>query len=138
MTDTLQASKTKVHIVVAMDADRQADAVVLARSFHTTERFWSGLKFLARCWGLAIASILVPVLHFFLVPGFLIGGIAIFFIRFSRKDYIALAELNCPNCHKTFRIENLSFNWPLRQACPSCDKILLVQKQEPHLHHESL
>ncbi len=124
----LESIETKVQIVVAMDADRQAESVVLARDFNHAERFLSGLKFLAMCWGIAVISILVPILHFFLVPGFLVGGIAIFFIRYCRKDYLELAELSCPNCHKAFRLEKLSFNWPLRQACPSCEKILLLKK----------
>ncbi len=125
----MQAQEKMIKIIVAMDADKQSEAPARVRNFSSSERLMSGLKFLGMCWGIAILSILVPVLHFFLVPGFLLGGIIVFFIRYNRKDFIESMKIVCPNCQRDFEIANLSFNWPLRQACPQCQMILLLKQE---------
>lgn len=44
------------------------------------ERLKRALIVLAKCWGIALVCVLIPIAHFILVPGFLIAGFVMFFV----------------------------------------------------------
>lgn len=46
----------------------------------------------------AVLSIFIPVLHFVLVPVFLISAFVMFFIQYGKVSYIDLGGFSCPRC----------------------------------------
>lgn len=67
-------------------------------TFTTKERVLRSLKIFLSFLGAALASILVPVLHFFLVPVFFLLAFASAYLRFKQISFINLAACNCPKC----------------------------------------
>lgn len=55
-------------------------------------RSWLGL------WGLALAAVFVPLLHFVLVPGLLVLGVVMGLLRLRERGTIVSARGNCPAC----------------------------------------
>lgn len=50
----------------------------------------------------AIVSLLIPVLHFLLVPGFLLAALIMSVIKFKETGSIDLTRFGCPSCAKEF------------------------------------
>src|SRR5690606_26116863 len=44
----------------------------------------------------ALVSIAIPVLHFVLVPGFLIAAFVFSYLKFNQVSYVYLKDFNCP------------------------------------------
>jgi len=79
-------------------SDRTTDASIRIRSFDRAERLRRAATGLAIWWGAAIASVFIPVAHFFLVPGFFLFGLFAAARRLRTPDIIAAAHGTCPDC----------------------------------------
>jgi len=71
--------------------------------------------------GLALCSLPIPGLHFFLVPGFLIFAFYSAYSRFNESYFINLIGSKCPNCtsllsEKALHLKSL----PGRLYCYEC------------------
>jgi hypothetical protein len=88
--------------------------------FSKQERTKRSLTRLFAFWGLALGSILIPVLHFVLVPLFFL--IAPFIARKTYNEEVVLeaCEMPCPECKQTAKFAKASGQWPLRNTCPHC------------------
>jgi hypothetical protein len=88
--------------------------------FTKQERTKRSLIRLFSFWGLAAASILIPVFHFLLVPLFFL--IAPFVARktFNEEVVLEACELPCPECKKNMKFTKNSGQWPLRNICSNC------------------
>ena len=60
------------------------------------ERTVRALKFGGACWGAALVSIIIPLLHFILVPGFLLAGPILAFIIIGQENVVLGGEGTCP------------------------------------------
>jgi len=84
-------------------------------------RIHRALKALGICWGLAVASVLVPIAHFVLVPGFVLTGGWLFGRRMGETATVLGASGHCPRCDaaREFRADG-----PLKEhakaQCPVC------------------
>jgi len=56
------------------------------------------VKTLAAGWGLAVAAVFLPVLHFVLVPALLIGGPVFALMRLGEARSLLTAAGACPAC----------------------------------------
>ncbi len=89
--DELPASLTYV--------GRPSTAAVMSVRHHARrERVGRALRTLGACWGLAIVTVLVPVLHFVLVPGLLIAGPLVALQRLRERMTVIGARGDCPGC----------------------------------------
>jgi hypothetical protein len=61
-------------------------------------RLRRGLLALAACWGLAALTILVPIAHFVLVPGFFLLGIWLLVKRLGEDATVVSVSGDCPKC----------------------------------------
>ena len=76
---------------------------------------------LVACWALAALTILVPIAHFVLVPGFLVAGIVLFARRLREDATIVGVEGVCPYCkeQRSFSAHGLmKSQFPV--GCPVC------------------
>src|ERR1035437_9316158 len=102
--------------------------------------FWSsaectrrGVKFMLLAWALAFVSIFLPLLHFFLVPGFFLGGIGALFYFANVESEIKGGSGECPKCKAPFIIERSRNRWPVSDLCTKCMtqvRILRADTQE--------
>jgi hypothetical protein len=99
------------------------------------QRFARTLAGLGMFWGLALASVFIPVAHFILVPTFLVAGV-VMAIKRAREDRRLLRVRGaCPRCGAVQDlkpggrfVDGRSFD------CPSChgNLTLATRPAEPH------
>jgi hypothetical protein len=84
------------------------------------ERTMRGLKSLGIAWGLAAATILIPILHFILVPLLLLAGPIAFFWTTNQEEILEGGSGECPDCKRKFEIIRAPVKWPLSDICNHC------------------
>lgn len=90
--------------------------------FDQAARNLRALKILGLLWGLAIVSIFIIILHWVLVPGFLIAG-PIMAIR-KRKVAIEIEKAGgiCPACSEEITLQmEADDTLPKSTYCPKCN-----------------
>ena len=75
-----------------------ATATVTTRCFEPREPTRRAVKGLATFWGVALATVFIPVAHFVLVPSFALYGAFTFFERLGAQEIVVKAEGVCPDC----------------------------------------
>ncbi len=97
-------------------------------TFSIQEQKVRAIKTLLLFWTIATVCVLIPIAHFILVPGFLIGGIVAAKRRWGKSEEGVYARGICPDCKNTISI-NLDKNAELPQwhNCPECGDMLELQ-----------
>lgn len=89
------------------------------------------LTFLAVFWGLAVVSIIIPIIHFLSVPFFFAIGLGGAIYLFLRRRVIAGAA-ECPGCRKQIDLRMVQLReqirWPLDFVCPECGQNMWVEQ----------
>lgn len=70
--------------------------------FDIKTRIKRSIKFFIIFFILALFSVLMPILHFFLVPGFLIAAIVLSYWRFNQSSFMDISSFKCPKCSESF------------------------------------
>jgi hypothetical protein len=78
------------------------------------------LKTLGIFWGLAIAAVFLPLVHFVLVPLLVLTGPFVAAFVYTRETMIISGTGTCPNCQKPFAITKNPLKWPLNDVCGEC------------------
>jgi len=99
-----------------------ADAHLWSPS-EKTKRAWRAT---AICVGLALVSILLPMAHFFLVPGFLIACPFVFSWIKRQTGKVISMQGHCPNCSATLTSIPLTIGQNNRAPCPDCFEPLIM------------
>ncbi len=71
-------------------------------------------------WALAVGAILIPLLHFVLVPGLFILGPILAWLAFRATVKVRSTSITCPKCQATSTIESGLTGWPVTLRCSSC------------------
>lgn len=71
-------------------------------------------------WVLAVGCVLVPLLHFVLVPGFLLAGPVLAWLAVRESVVVKSTSIACPKCGKDAPIETGTTGWPAGMRCGSC------------------
>lgn len=102
---------------------------LVIHSYTLNERFKRSLKMFLLLFFSSIACILIPVLHFVLVPLFLILSLVMPFRKFKESKSIDLKSLNCPGCNASLNAGVVSLksdDSTVRLGCNSCRKSLTI------------
>jgi hypothetical protein len=104
------------------------EATVRVMSFDRPVRLRRALSGLVLAWLLALVCILIPVAHFFLVPGFLGYGAYLFASRWRTSISVMQAFGICPDCDTSEELE-IAENWnpPHRVTCNGCQRSLVLE-----------
>ncbi len=95
-------------------------------SWSKKDRTARALKFGGICWVASVVSIIIPLLHFVLVPGFFLAGPIVFATILSRERVIKGGRAKCPRCAAEFKIERSVFKFPMLDRCTGCGKELKI------------
>ncbi|MCB0411326.1 MAG: hypothetical protein KDD22_02300 [Bdellovibrionales bacterium] len=79
--------------------------------------------------GIATACVFIPILHFILVPLFLILAPVSALVSFLQADKVSACNLQCPSCDKTVTIKTKAIRWPFRETCPNCGERLRFERK---------
>jgi len=119
----------RVSIVALAHQDQQPSAgEVRLQSWTTAERWARAAKSLGTLWLLAAVSVLLPVAHFVLVPGFLIAGPIVAFLTGRQSSGVLGGAGVCPACHGETALGASKVTWPLFDVCVNCEAQLRVER----------
>jgi hypothetical protein len=105
---------------------RTATGRVYVRSLDKPTRTKRASMALLICWGLALVSVPIMFLHFFLVPLFGVLGPILFVMRMKQESTVLGAEVDCPACGKTNTLGKQAAGWPLLASCEFCSTRLTI------------
>ncbi len=96
-------------------------ANIRVTAFTQQEQRIRALKSLLTFWTIAALCILIPIAHFILVPGFLIGGGIAASRRWKTVEEGIDATGSCPACGNKIRIKlDKRADLPQWKDCPEC------------------
>ncbi len=122
MSETTEGQAVAVDITHVMDEVGQTE--VWIHQLSPRERSLRALKMLAICWGLALVAVLMPVLHFVLVPGFLIVGPIAGWLAWRRTESLMGGMVVCPKCSQSYDVGDGGVQWPLQAQCTACRAVV--------------
>lgn len=83
---------------VIFDDTKEFQVNLLLEKFDKSVRLKRALQGFGLFFGLALVSVFIPVLHFFLVPVFLILSFVMGYRKYRQRFAIDLINFNCPKC----------------------------------------
>lgn len=86
-----------------------------------------GMKWGGLCFLIAVGCVFIPVLHFVLVPLFLILSIVAFFKGRGAPWKVTNLELICPECGATIKINESFKQAPFRFFCQQCHQHMTAE-----------
>jgi hypothetical protein len=93
----------------------------------TKQRLKQSLKSFGMLLGLAVGSVFIPVLHFFLVPLFLLLSFFFAWLNYKKIYKISSVKVACPVCHGEITFEASSSSLPVRNSCILCGAQLYAE-----------
>jgi len=122
------AQLKQIEVVAAMNADNAYKTNLEIKELDIIERILQSGKVLALWWGGAVVCIFIPVLHFFLVPGAVLIGIALAYRQFTLRSQVLGGVVECPACHAKVALNSAPFNWPKIIECSACQARILFRE----------
>jgi hypothetical protein len=99
---------------------RQTEGAIEIHHYTGAQRVERALKILAIFWGIALPCILIPFLHFFLVPGFTIVGVVMAVRLYSVTESLSFGVSQCPACSKELHLPDMDRKAKMKVLCPDC------------------
>lgn len=94
------------------------------------ERVTRALKVLGLMWALALATLFIPIAHFVLVPGFLIAGPVMAFMRYRVIEHPDNATGECPVCRHAMKISlEPNAHLPMWTYCPASNDPIQLHEE---------
>lgn len=94
-------------------------------------RMWIAFRQIGIFWLAALIFLPVPFIHFFLVPGFLLSGIAAGFMSYRKHGkYLKAMDIVCPTCGVPVHLNERSLRGTFKEMCPSCRHGFVCQRTD--------
>lgn len=119
-------STTKIQAIANSNFDKIEYGTAEIRSFSPREILQKSIKQLAMFWGLAIVSVLLPVVHFVLVPLFFFMGAYLAIRARKVKQEILSGSVNCPQCKQPVTIKKSPFLDEHTEICQNCTSVVKI------------
>ena len=116
-----------IDVQVRLVLDDVGTAQLWACTLTARQRAMRALKLGGLMWGLAVASVFVPVAHFVLVPGFLLAGPLAAWLAHRRTETLLGGLVDCPKCGTRYDVGGGALQWPTQGQCPSCRCVIRLQ-----------
>lgn len=118
-----------IPIVATLDAEKSRGNIRI-EEIPEQERMRGAIKIGSLFLSLAIFSVLLPVLHFFLVPGFLIFSGVAAYKKYNTKERIVSEEIHCPHCSTPLDLSGIKPGaLPVDVDCKNCFNKIRVQQE---------
>ncbi len=116
-------------IIIESD-DTSAEGQLYAQILDEHQRMMRAAKIWAIMWLFMLFSLPMFIIHFVLVPGFLIAGPVMAAKRYRVTELPDHISGTCPLCKQELTLGAASFDrLPIRAPCPACGKILLLREK---------
>jgi hypothetical protein len=123
---------TRVSVTLEVFGANPVPATAVVRHRSIASRLGRAGVGLAIAWLLAFPAIFLPVLHFVLVPGFVIGGLVLAAVRLREDSTLARVEGTCPRCRAALHATpGGRFKLPRSVQCLQCKNTLTLTAAGP-------
>ena len=124
---TVADDLTEVPVTLAVFGASPVPAVAIVQRRSLASRLGRAGLGLGIAWLLAFPAIFLPVLHFVLVPGFLIGGVVLAVQRLREGRTLVRVEGACPRCRAALDMTpGGRFRLPRSVQCLHCKNTLTL------------
>lgn len=118
----------EVSVSVRAPSGKIRPGSVRIQTWNKAARTRRALKFWIACWALAIVSVVFPIVHFVLVPGFFLAGPIGAYLLSQQSSQVLGGETACPECGRPLLLEKGPDRWPLADLCTGCQTAVTVEK----------
>ena len=94
------------------------------------ERLRRALKAWGWTWLGAVGAVLIPILHFVLVPMLLIAGPVVAYFIYGQDALILDGSSVCPQCSAPFKISSGRYQSSVKDVCGSCRHSVTIRVVE--------
>lgn len=125
-----QPSQNLLAAQVRVDGNSHNSQPIPFEYFSAQRRFLRAIRIFAIFLSAALVSVLVPILHFVLVPGLLLVAILMFFFTITEVGSLDLSNFKCPLCQNLVQQKSATFrSLPAKctNFCPECRRNLEIQ-----------
>lgn len=122
-------SEQSLRVRLSFPGEPATTATATVHEWTPLERARRTVFGLGLMWGLAGVSIFLPILHFVLVPGFLLAGPLVAILQFTETRRIKSMKGSCPRCKvdRDFPLE-LRFNGKRSFTCDGCGNLIGLEQ----------
>ena len=113
--------KKEIEVVVSSQSQKPSThGKIFAEHWEEKDRIRRGMKWAAMFFGFACIAVLIPGLHFILVPSFLIASPIIGYKMYQQDHAILGGLANCPECQKEITLAASFHRLPVKDVCNHC------------------
>jgi hypothetical protein len=117
-----------VPIRVTGDSGKTNPGEVRVQYWSLRERRLRALQYLGIFWGLSLATVLIPLAHFVLVPSLFFAGPIVAWIVYQQESVILGGESTCPECGAFLPLARKPNQWPFSDLCAKCYRNVQVSQ----------
>jgi hypothetical protein len=129
--ESLMSEATQKMVSVS-STNPESTPAKLATQYKATQKTWTkkaavkkGMRIVAIGWGMALFTILIPIVHFVAPPALLLlsplAGWGMYKL-YSGKTDITVENALCPNCGEKIDLPSSLESWPVHGVCLNCKK----------------
>ena len=107
-------------------AERETVGEVVRESWSVRARAWRALRVFLGVNMLAALSVLIPILHFFLVPMLVLLSVLLASFTYARRERIRGGRGVCPLCGEIFPLFSGASRWPIHDRCTACGRAVVI------------
>ena len=119
-----------IEVVASIGDQRVGLGRVSVCEFSANQKVVNAFKKLLLFWLAAAFCILIPALHFLLVPLFFVLGIIAFSKTIKLNGKVIKGQAECPYCKHPVKIHPTLLAWPLKEICQSCGRAIRITKKD--------
>ncbi len=126
------ATKEEMAIGIKDDSNNMTSGTLYYTAFNKADRTKRAITIWVLCWVGAVVSIPIILLHYILIPAFIIAGPVMARSKLKQTVEMEKVEGHCPHHDGPFSLKmEKTDNLPKWAYCPVCDKsIQIVEKTE--------
>ena len=126
----MKQTEKSIEVLASIGDQRVGLGRVSIREFTANQKLLNAFKKLMLFWMAAIFCIVIPALHFILVPLFFILGIISFSKTIKLNGKVIKGQAECPYCKQSIQIHPALLAWPLKEICQSCGRAVRINKKD--------
>lgn len=126
----MACSEKTIDLHVAGYSTHRATATVTLREYDSRERLFRASKAAGICWAITLLGVLIPLAHFFIVPGGTVLGIYLFVTRYRARVVPENCRGKCPDCQMEQDFD-VGPQWalPATISCEGCHRSLTLSQK---------
>ena len=117
------AASTTQSVDVLLTEERQgrtSPGKITVQFWDSKDRTRRAFKFWGICWGGAMFAVILPLIHFVLVPSLLLAGPCVAVYLLTRESVVLGGQGTCPACQAALPIARTAYRFPISDVCSSC------------------